>query len=245
MLRICLAGATGWTGQPLARAILAADDLTLVGAVARRSAGQRLAAVVSGVETDLVIAPDVETALNRAAADVLVDYTSPSVVKANVEAAVRRGIHVVVGTSGLTDQDYDDIDALARTHRVGVVAGGNFALAAMLQARFAEEAVRHMPDVEIVDYAVDTKPDAPSGMTRELAYRLSRLRSDGAPTVHSIRLPGYVIGAEVIFGRPGERLSIRYDAGESAEPYVEGTLLAIRRVSEATGLRRGLDRLTA
>lgn len=244
MIRICLAGATGWTGKPLVRAILAAGDLTLVGAVSRRSAGQRLSTVVAGTDSDLVISPDVDTALETAAADVLVDYTSPSIVKANVETALRRGVHVVVGTSGLTDRDYDDIDALARRHRAGVIAGGNFALSAVLLARFAEEAVRHIPDVEILDYAVSAKPDAPSGMTRELAYRLSRLRpGGGAPPVHSIRLPGYVIGAEVIFGRHGERLSIRYDAGESADPYVEGTLVAIRHVTGVTGLRRGLDQV--
>jgi 4-hydroxy-tetrahydrodipicolinate reductase len=123
-----------------------------------------------------------------------------------------------------------------------VIAGGNFAISAMLLRCFAEEAVRFLPDVEIVDYAHSKKPDAPSGMTRELAYRLSRRRPESrVPPIHSIRLPGYVIGAEVLFGRHGERLSIKYDAGESADPYVEGTLLAMRHVTEVIGLRRGLD----
>jgi 4-hydroxy-tetrahydrodipicolinate reductase len=242
MLRICLAGVTGWTGQPLARAILASDDLVLVSAVSRRAAGQRLSTVVGGAESDLIVSPDVNTALSGAAADVLVDFTSPSVVKSNVEAALSRRLHVVIGTSGLTDEAYEQIDEWARRHGTGVIAGGNFAISAVLLRRFAEEAIRYLPDVEIVDYAYSKKPDAPSGMTRELAHRLARLRPESsAPPIHSIRLPGYVIGAEALFGRHGERLSIKYDAGESADPYVEGTLLAARQVLDVVGLRRGLD----
>lgn len=242
MLRICLAGVTGWTGQPLARAILASDDLVLVSAVSRSAAGRRLSTVLDGAESDLIVSPDVNTALDGAVADVLVDFTSPSVVKSNVEAALRRGVHVVIGTSGLTDDAYEQIDEWARRHGTGVIAGGNFAISAVLLRHFAEEAVRYLADVEIIDYAYSKKPDAPSGMTRELAHRLARLRPESsAPPIHSIRLPGYVIGAEVLFGRHGERLSIRCDAGESADPYVQGTLLATRQVMQVVGLRRGLD----
>lgn len=242
MLRICLAGVTGWTGQPLARAIFASDDLVLVSAVSRRAAGQRLSTIVSGVDSDLLVSPDVSTALSGAVADVLIDFTSPSVVTSNVETALRRGVHVIIGTSGLSDEAYERIDALARRNGIGVIAGGNFALSAVLLRRFAEEAVRYLPDVEIVDYASNTKPDAPSGMTRELAHRLTPLRPGlETPTIHSIRLAGYVIGAELLFGRRGERLSLRYDAGESAEPYVEGTLLAARQVMQVVGVRRGVD----
>jgi 4-hydroxy-tetrahydrodipicolinate reductase len=122
-------------------------------------------------------------------------------------------------------------------------------------------AARVIPQWEIIDYAHDDKPDAPSGTVRELAHRLSRVRTPeptipvdrtlGEPAargatvsgsqVHSLRLPGYVIGAEVIFGMPDQRLSIRHDAGNSALPYVDGALLAIRKVHTLTGLHRGLD----
>jgi 4-hydroxy-tetrahydrodipicolinate reductase len=190
-----------------------------------------------------------------------VEYTRPEVAKANVITAIERGAHVVIGTSGLSDQDLDQLDGLARQHHRGVLAVGNFSLANVILLKCAELAAQYLPEWEIIDYAGAGKIDAPSGTTRELAYRLSRVRppqiqvpidqtqgpkeSRGATLngmqVHSLRLPGYVISAEVIFGLLDQKLSMRYDAGSSPEPYVEGALLAIRKAGTFTGLRRGLD----
>ena len=168
---------------------------------------------------------------------------------------------MVFGTSGLIEDDYEEIDAAAQRGGLGVLAGGSFALAAVRFQRFTTEAARHIPYWEIVDYAHADKPDAPSGMTRELAHHLSRVRAQepvrpiletqGDPTargatvsgtqIHSLRLPVYVVTAEVHFGLPNQRLTIRYEAGAGAEPYVSGTPLAARKVSSFVGLRRGLD----
>lgn len=254
-IRICVAGATGWTGSALVPAIAAASDLALVGAVARRAAGETLGGVT--------VRASVAEALDAAAADVLIDYTGPGIVKANISAALQRGVAVVVGTSGLAAADYDEIDAAARQRGVGVIAAGNFSLTAALLQRFALMAAEHIPQWEIIDYASFEKPDVPSGTTRELAERLGAVRAPkiGVPVeklhgpketrgaeiagvrVHSLRLPGYVISCEALFGLAGERLSIRHDAGESATPYVAGTLLAARRVRGVTGIVRGLDTL--
>jgi 4-hydroxy-tetrahydrodipicolinate reductase len=131
----------------------------------------------------------------------------------------------------------------------------------VLMQKFAEMAAKLIPQWEIFDYAHDDKVDAPSGTARELAARLSRVRppeqtvpveqTTGDPAargatlagaqVHSVRLPGFVISAEVIFGMPDQRLSMRHDSGSSARPYVDGALLAIRRVSGLVGVHRGLD----
>ncbi|HKW01424.1 MAG TPA: 4-hydroxy-tetrahydrodipicolinate reductase [Vicinamibacterales bacterium] len=254
MIRVCLAGATGWVGQPLAAAIQTAADLDLVAAVARRGRGQRLG--------DLTILGSVHEAL-KLPSDVFVDYTSASVVKANVLAAVTARRHVVVGSSGLTGPDFEEIDAAARTAGVGVVAVGNFAITAALLQRFAVEAARYLPSWEIIDTAHAGKVDAPSGTARELAWRLSEVRPPeievpidrtvGDPAargadvhhsrVHSVRLPGYTIGIEIHFGQQDERLTLKYDGGSGPTPYIAGTLLAIRRVSEFVGVVRGLDRL--
>jgi 4-hydroxy-tetrahydrodipicolinate reductase len=194
--------------------------------------------------------------------DVFVEYTKPAVAKGNTLAALDRGAHVVVGTSGLTESDFGEIDAVARGRGRAVLAVGNFALTVVLLQKFAEAAARLIPQWEIVDYAHDGKLDAPSGTARELAVRLSRVRAP-RPTVpveetvgerdargatvsgsqvHSLRLPGFVIAAEVIFGLPDQRLTIRHDAGSSARPYVDGALLAIRKVASlAPGVHRGLD----
>jgi len=254
MVRVCLAGATGWVGRPLAEALLAEEDLELVAAVARRARGEPLGR--------LTISGSVEEAL-AVPSDVFVDYTSAVAVKANVLAAVRAGRHAVVGSSGLTDQDFRQIEEASRRAGVGVLAVGNFAVTAALLQRFAVEAARHLPSWEIIDCGYAGKIDAPSGTARELAWRLSEIRppevevpvektvgdaaARGAAVnhsrVHSVRLPGYTIGVEIRFGRQDERLTISYDGGPGARPYVAGTLLAIRRVHEFVGVVRGMDRL--
>src|SRR6185369_17988913 len=161
----------------------------------------------------------------------------------------------------VTDGDYAEIDVVARRYGRGVLACGNFALTVVLLQRFAEVAARLLPQWEIIDYANDGKLDVPSGTARELAARLAKVRPP-EPTVpiestvgpreargatlagsqvHSIRLPGFVISAEIIFGMPDQKLTIRHDSGNSARPYVDGALLAIRKVSTLVGLHRGLD----
>ena len=257
---VCLAGATGWAGSELARAIVRQPDLALVAGVSRTHAGRSLGEVLGDAEiTALLYASGADALASRC--DVFVEYTSPGSAKANVLAALDHGAHVVIGTSGLTEQDYTEIDQAARRHERGVLAAGNFALTVVLMQKFAGMAARLIPHWEIIDYAHDTKRDAPSGTARELAARLGSVRppepavpieetvgerdARGATLsgtqVHSVRVPGYVISAEVIFGMPDQRLSIRHDSGTSARPYVDGALLAIRRVSTLVGVHRGLD----
>lgn len=261
-LKVCIAGATGWVGKPLCAAVSEADDLSLVGAVSRTYKGRSLSDAAGVPNLDLTVSGSVAEALDTPT-DVLVDYTKADAVKANVLTAVGRGVHVVVGSSGLTDEDFAEIDRAALEHRVGVIAAGNFAITAVLLQRFACEAAKYLSHWEVIDYASDSKQDAPSGTTRELAFRLSEVRrpevmhaveatigeKDSRGTnlngtqVHSLRLPGYVIGVEAVFGARDERLSIRHDAGSGAEPYIHGTLLAIRKVRDRVGLTRGLDRI--
>jgi len=261
-LNVCIAGATGWVGQPLCLAVAGANDLRLSGAVARTHKGRSLAEVIAGLGPGPAISGSVEEAL-AVQTDVLVDYTSAAAVKANVMAAIRQGVYVVVGSSGLTEQDFAEINEAALAHQVGVIAAGNFAITAVLLQRFACEAARYLSHWEIIDYASDGKQDAPSGTARELAYRLAEIAQPQAThpvsatigakesrgvtlngsQVHSLRLPSYVIAVEAIFGAKDERLTIRHDAGSGAEPYIQGTLLAIRAVKNYVGLIRGLDRI--
>ena len=259
-IRVCLAGATGWAGSALARAIGQTTDVSLVAAISRKHAGRKLGEALDDSALNVPIVSTAVEALTRRC-DVFVEYTSPDIAKSNILAALEHGAHVVVGTSGLTQDDYTEIDAAARDRRRGVLACGNFALTAVLLQRFAQMAAKLIPQWEIIDYAHDNKKDAPSGTVRELADRLSRVRSP-EPTVpidqtmgareargltlagsqvHSLRLPGFVISFEILFGMPDQRLSIRHDSGTSALPYVDGALLAIRKVSTLVGLHRGLD----
>jgi 4-hydroxy-tetrahydrodipicolinate reductase len=261
-IRVIIAGATGWTGSALVKGVIAASDMELVGAIARKAAGQDAGVATGGKAIGLPISSSLEDALMKPC-DVVVDYTKPNVVKQHALATIGKGVAFVVGTSGLSAQDYAEIDSAAKAKGVGVFAAGNYSITATLLAKFAVAAAKYVADVEVIDYAGAGKPDVPSGTARELAERLSAARRPstsrpvaeltgpketrgatiGAVQVHSVRVPGFVLSCEAVFGAPDERLVIRHDAGSSAEPYVAGTLLAIRRVRDKVGLRRGLDQL--
>lgn len=259
-LRICVAGGTGWAGSALCRGIFEEADLDLVAAVSRRHAGQTLeeALQIEGLSTPIFATA--EEALETRP-DVLVEYTKPDVAKSHALSALKQGAHVVIGTSGLSNEDYDEIDRLANDVQRGVLAVGNFALTVVLLQKFAEMAARYIPHWEIIDYAHAEKRDVPSGTARELANRLSRIQESrlevpleqiegpketrGArlqgTQVHSVRLPGYVISIDAIFGMPDQKLILRHESGTSAEPYVNGALLGIREVGKLVGVHRGLD----
>ncbi|MEO8229343.1 MAG: 4-hydroxy-tetrahydrodipicolinate reductase [Chloroflexota bacterium] len=259
-IRVVVAGATGWTGRAVAEAVLAADDLVLTAAVARSAAGTDLG-TSWGVEPNGVpVLASVDEALDDA--DVFVDFTAPEAVMAAALGAIRRGVRVVIGTSGLTADDYSLIAAAADDAGIGVVAAGNFSLTAAMAQAAALLVAPYLPNREVIDYASEAKPDSPSGTAREIADRLAEVqttlavpiaRTVGAveargatiagTQVHSVRLPGFVLSTEVVFGLPDERLVIRHDAGGSPAPYVAGALLAVRAVMNRTGLVRGLDTL--
>ena len=260
-LSVCIAGATGWTGRALVAGVLDAPDLVLASAVSRSAAGSDLGEALGGDALGVPVLGSVGEALEGV--DVLVDFTSVTAVKGNVLAAVGAGVGVVVGSSGLTASDFAEIDAEARERSVGVVASGNFSFTAAMCQAAALLAARHLPQWEVIDYAGAAKPDVPSGTARELAERLGQVHrpelgypidelhgpreARGADVagarVHSVRLPSFVVSTEVVFGRPDERLTIRHDAGASPDLYVEGTLLAVRRVPGRIGVTRGLDTL--
>jgi 4-hydroxy-tetrahydrodipicolinate reductase len=261
-IRVCVAGATGWAGSAVTGKILESDEFQLVGAIARKQTGIDIGEALGCDRAGLNIVATLEEAL-AIPTDVLIDYTGPDAVKAHTMKALNKGVHVVVGTSGLNASDFEEIEQRAQELNLGVIAAGNFSITAALAKHFALMAAKFLPSWEIIDYASANKIDAPSGTTRELAEALAAVARNqlAVPVeqtygsreargttiegtqVHSIRLPGYVIAFETIFGLPDERLSIRHDAGSGAEPYVGGTLLAASKVMDIRGLVRGLDQL--
>src|SRR4051794_7842654 len=260
-IHLAIAGATGWTGSAVAEGALSAPDIALRSAVARRSAGQDLGAALGREPLGVPVFASVVEALDEV--DVLVEFTSHEHAKGIALTAIGRGVAVVIGSSGLTADDFREIDEAARAAGVGAVASGNFSLTAAMMLAGAELAARHLVHWEVIDYAKASKPDAPSGTARELVERLAEVRAPqvdlpatevaGHPAargadiagtqVPSVRLPSFVVPTEILFGAPDERLSIRHDAGGTAAPYVNGVLLAVRRARGHVGLVRGLDRL--
>jgi 4-hydroxy-tetrahydrodipicolinate reductase len=165
-----------------------------------------------------------------------VDFTRPDSVEGNVERCLAAGVPVVIGTTGF---DAAAVDARAREAGVPCFHAPNFSVGAALMMRFAEEASRSFPQAVIVELHHETKRDAPSGTAKATAERMGT-----APAIHSVRLPGLVAHQEVVFGGPGETLTIRHDT-TSREAFVPGVLLALEKISELPpGLTVGLDALS-
>ena len=187
-----------------------------------------------------VLAPALEAAGHELVesthdADVAVDFTRPEAVEENVRVALEDRVPVVIGTTGF---DQERVAALARVHELPVFYAPNFALGAVLMMRFAAEAGKVLPHAEIVELHHDQKLDAPSGTAKATAALLP-----AETPIHSVRLPGLVAHQEVIFGAPGQTLTIRHDT-TSREAFVPGVLLALEQVRELpAGLTVGLDAL--
>lgn len=262
-IRICVAGATGWTGSAVVKAVLESPDMELAAAISRGGAGKDAALLAGLAEPCGVLCTGFTEEALAQPFDVWIDYTSPHTVKEHCFMAIGAGRNVVVGTSGLTAADYAEVDAAARAAGVGVVASGNYAITAALMIRFSLMAARYIDAFEVLDYASQTKPDVPSGTARELAERLGNVHKPvlGKPIdqiigpqeargatvngvqVHSLRLPSYSASVTAEFAVPGARLTMTHDAGTEASVYADGTLLAARKVVGIKGLVRGLDNL--
>jgi 4-hydroxy-tetrahydrodipicolinate reductase len=170
--------------------------------------------------------------------DAAIDFTLPDAVRRNVEGALRAGVPCIVGTTGLGPEELEAFDELAREQGVACFVAPNFALGAVLMMRFAAEAVRYMPNAEIVELHDERKVDAPSGTSKATAEAMG-----GDVPIHSVRLPGLVAHQEVLLGGQGQLLTIRHDT-MSREAFVPGVLLALEKLPGLPpGLTIGLEKV--
>ena len=223
MIDVCVSGAAGRMGRAVVGAVGAEHDMRV----------SMLVDPVLAGEPDGYA--DVESALAAGRPDVMVDFTVPETVFANARAALRAGVHVVVGTTGLTEAQVDELRALAEGGEANALIAPNFAVGAMLMMRFAAEAARHMRKAEIIELHHDAKLDAPSGTALRTAGMMG-----GGVEIHSVRLPGLVAHQEVILGGHDETLTIRHDS-LSRESFMPGVVLAVRAVAGRPGLTLGLE----
>jgi 4-hydroxy-tetrahydrodipicolinate reductase len=238
-VKVGVLGARGRMGVEVCRAVDAAADLQLI----------------AGVDTG-----DDREPLR--AAEVVVDFTSPTAVMDNLRWCIAAGLHCVVGTTGFDDERIADVRSLlAESPSVGVVIAPNFGIGAVLMMRFAAEAAPYFDSVEILELHHPNKVDAPSGTARLTASRVAAARKgkaspdattqalDGARgadvdgvRIHSIRVAGLVAHQEVLLGGSGETLTIRHDS-LSRESFMPGVLLAVREVVSRPGLTVGIEDL--
>jgi 4-hydroxy-tetrahydrodipicolinate reductase len=204
MINVAVSGAAGRMGQTVCDAVEGADDMALVG-----RADPLLDSALADVLGD---------------ADVVVDFSTPDTALANARHCVEAGVHCVMGTTGA---DFSELEGVGEGN---LFVAPNFAIGAVLMMKFATEAARHMPEVEIVELHHDRKLDAPSGTARRTAELIAEAGGNVHQPIHSIRLPGLVAHQEVLFGGAGQTLTIRHDSVDR-ESFMPGVLLAVRNVA--------------
>ena len=203
MINVAVSGAAGRMGETVCDAVEHADDMALVG---------RADPLLDTTLTDVL-----------GDADVVVDFSVPDAAAANALTCLEAGVHCVVGTTGA------DFSGLEGVGTANLFVAPNFAIGAVLMMQFAQQAAAHMPECEIVELHHDRKVDAPSGTAARMASLVRDAGGNVHEPIHSVRLPGLVAHHEVIFGGPGQTLTIRHDSIDR-QSFMPGVLLAVRRV---------------
>lgn len=258
-IKVGVVGAAGRMGSEVCRAVHGADDLELVAAVSPRHDGLPLREV-AGVDTDLRIAGELD-ALLEAGAEVAVEFTGPRSVGGNLRWLLEHGVHAVVGASGIADDDLKACRELAARGEANLLIAPNFAIGAVLLMRFAAEAARYLPHVEVIERHHDAKVDAPSGTALRTAELIADARREvpDAPggddrhpgargathedvRIHAVRLPGIVADQDVVFGGVGQTLTISHRSLDRTS-FMPGVLLACRKVDGLHGCVIGLEHL--
>lgn len=261
-IKVAVTGAGGRMGREVVKMVLEDEALQLVAAV-DPSAGPVDAGVFAGKgNTGIIVTPTLEEALNGTEADVLVDFTIPQAAYGNTVTAIQYGVRPVIGTTGFTPEQIQELDELCREKGIGGLIAPNFSIGAILMMKFAAQAAKYMPHVEIIEYHGDQKLDAPSGTAVKTAELISEVRQElrqGNPKeeetiegarggyyngfrIHSVRLPGVFAQQEVIFGGHGQTLKIRHDSYERAG-YMPGVNVAVKKVMSYTGLIYGFEHI--
>ena len=259
MIRVGVFGAAGKMGRTVCAAVAGDPDTELVAAVDPHHEGLDIRNV-TGVDVPGVVVGGGVDALGDAGVEVVVDFTEADAARENLRWCAANGVHAVVGTTGLTERDYDELRASFTTSNC--VVAPNFAIGAVLMMRLSEIAAPYFDSVEVIEFHHDAKLDAPSGTAMLTVERIAAASSDWAPDptktevvpgarggkgpadipVHSVRLRGLVAHQEVLFGTTGQSLSIRHDSYDRSS-FMPGVLLAVKRVAERPGVTIGLDAL--
>jgi 4-hydroxy-tetrahydrodipicolinate reductase len=261
VIRVGVLGAAGRMGRLVCQAVAKDPELALVAGINPSFGGEHLGRMIGHPEIDVLISDELETLL-QAETEVAVDFTRPDAVMDNVRWAIEHAVHIVVGTTGIGEDELAEIERLLRDEgeESNVIVAPNFAIGAVLLQRFAAQAARIFPAAEIVELHHEGKLDAPSGTSLATAERMAKARDQSwegpegetlegvrggnvqGIRIHSVRLPGLVAHQEVIFGGHGETLTIRHDSSQRVS-FMPGVILAIKSVFSRPGLTVGLEPL--
>jgi len=258
--KVVVHGALGRMGSEVVKALCADSELEVVGAVDSRAQADSLP--LPDQSGSIPLSPDLGYILDHAAPDAVVDFSVADAALSAARDVLQRKINLVSGTTGLSQENLDEIDRLAGSSSVGVVIAPNFALGAVVMVHLAKIAAGFFDYAEIVEMHHEQKLDAPSGTALSTAKAITAARgkpflhpevhkeslagtrggTSGGVAVHSVRMPGLLAHQEIVFGAAGQTLTIRHDT-ISRECFMPGVLLAVKKVAEYKGLVYGLDRV--
>jgi len=259
-IRVVVNGAVGRMGQEVVRALCQDSELEAVGAVDAK-ADHDLLSLPDGSGT-IPFSPVLDDIMVKCRPDVMVDFTLADATLPAARVAAKRGANLVIGTTGLSARDIEELEGLCQEGDVGAIVAPNFSLGAVLMIHMAKLAARYFDYAEIIEKHHEGKVDAPSGTAIATARAMVEERAEpflypelkketvggtrggqiGGVSVHSVRLPGFLAHQEVILGAPGQTLTIRHDS-ISRESFMPGVVLAIKRVVKVKGLTYGLEAL--
>jgi len=263
MIHVVIAGARGRMGSEAVKAIENAQDMKVVAVYDYKYDGQHLHnGEVREDGQGIPIYTNFEQLAQETTPQVLVDLTVPQTVYRNMELAIEHGIRPVVGTSGLTNEEVDQLTTLAAAHEIGGIIAPNFSIGAVLMMKFSQMAARYIDDIEIIEMHHDQKVDAPSGTATKTVDMINEVRTSkqqGHPDetesmsgargaevngmhIHSVRLPGLVAHQQVLFGGEGELLTLRHDSFNRGS-FMPGVLMAVREVLAQKSLVYGLENI--
>ncbi len=264
MINVIIAGPRGKMGRAAVQMVQETERFQLVAVLDRKNGGKRLSDLegFSGEKSDVPIYEDHEECFKTVKADVLIDLTTPEVGRIHTLAALSHGIRPVVGTTGFSDEDLEDLRTMTREKGIGCIIAPNFAIGAILMMKFAQNAAKYFSDVEILEMHHDQKLDAPSGTAIKTAQLISEERAakkQGHPKeketiegargadfegmrIHSIRLPGLIAHQEVIFGGEGQTLTLRHDSYDR-KSFMSGVRVSVDTVMNLDHLVYGLENI--
>jgi len=254
-IKVAVQGALGRMGQEVIRTLCDDDSTEAVGAVDLKVTANELA-LPDGSGT-IPLSANLKQLLNRCQPDVLVDFTVAQATMPAVRTAVKYGVNLVIGTTGLTPEEIEEIDQLAKAHGIGAMVAPNFALGAVLMMHLAKIAAKYFNHAEIIELHHEKKIDSPSGTSIAIANAM--LEARGKPflkplssekrgtqingiTVHSVRLPGFLAKHDIILGGPGQTLRIEHNT-INRKCFMPGVIMAVKKVVDHKGLIYGLESL--
>lgn len=247
MVKVAVCGANGRMGQEVCNAVEA-------------DASMKLTAKID-IKGDVY--KSIEEAKKYAEFDIVVDFTQPTSIYENAKYCLQNGISIVIGTTGLKDEQIEFLKNLSEEHKVGCFIAPNFSTGAVLMMQFAQMAAKYFDNAEIIEYHHNQKKDAPSGTAIKTALMMSEAKqsfkggncaetetiegSRGGTSysdiqIHSVRMPGFMASQEVLFGAFGQTLSIRHDSTDR-KCYMPGVLMAVKHTSENRDFVYGLEKI--